>query len=129
MTGPRTLPRCTIHTRGMTDTISTADLVPWLLGLTGGVAGEPLTLPLHGDTQVVTIPGQETEVYDVELGGEMASIPGTMVIPWVRGMAVRNRVDPGGIDDPTKPAQNRRQDLLMRAHASGWLTYRGMRLP
>ena len=122
----------TMWVAGRSYEISADQVIPWICGVHGtldtfDIGYHPITTdidyyPISIDVDPSADQGM---LYHIEFDGARRDLAESWVLPWVRGLAVRNGVEDHEVFDPD--AANRAQlvQALMVGHQRRWFIYDG----
>lgn len=104
--------------------IQSEHVIPWVCGVNGTICTADLGPHIAVDVDPAAY-DRTGAVYIVEIDGKRYELAESWILPWVRGLAIRNCVDARDVCDPGAAERAQRVQALMVGHQRGWFTYTG----
>lgn len=129
----RTARLCDLEVDGVTHQMPTVDVLPFLAGLSGTLAGSVELGVLRDDRtgvfEVAVMPpfGDDREQWRIEYQGDAFRLPGSWVIPFCTGLALHHGADVDSLGlHLANPGRQRRAQALAACDQRKWLRFLGL---
>jgi hypothetical protein len=101
-------------------------VIPWVCGIHGVLDTIDLGLdrPITVDVDPAASDRPGT-IYIIEIDGVRHDLAESWVLPWMRGLAIRNGIADQAVCDPSAAERAQRVQALMVGHQFGLFTYTG----